>query len=313
MPGVVLGYVLAGNPLFDLRALAWALFALIYHAFGFLQNNILDLDYDRKDPSKAHHPLITGEITVEKAMALDVLLLFLMFGVQIALAPGQPIPSIVLCISTILGTLYNYKCKRSLLGPVFITGAFGTLVMVPYLSYGVSLKPFRLEFSLLMTFLVGFSVFLMLYQISVEGYLKDMKQVDEVNLLRAMGSTLNNDELKLSLQAEVYANSLAAAKALMLAGIFVVARTAMWAFLGCLAMTIAFYHFSAKLVAPGAFHHDKRVKQMALVEVFSYFALVFAIEGVIGWMGVVALIALSMLWFVVMNKVMWRTVVTPRV
>lgn len=306
MPGVVLGYVLAGNPLFDVRALAWAFFALLFHAFGFLQNNIFDYDYDKKDPSKAHHPLMTGEITVERAMGLDVLLCLATVALQIALSLGNPIPTIVLLISILFGTLYNYLCKRTLLGPLLITASLSTLVMVPYLSYASTLSP-------LMWLLVAFTAFLMLYQISVSGYLKDFKQTDEVNLLRAMGSRLEGDDLKLSLQAKAYAYTLTSIKFLLSGAIAVGLRTVTWAFLGAGSMAVAFLLMSSKLTESGPFKHDKRVKQMALVEVLSYFALVFAVEGAIGWMGVAALVLLPMLWFVVMNRIIWGTRLTPRV
>lgn len=306
MPGVVLGYVLAGNPLFDVRALAWALFGLLFHAFGFLQNNLFDYELDKKDPSKAHHPMITGEIKYLDAARLDVVLAVGMILYLLALTWGNWYSQLLFLPCFILATVYNLLCKKSLLGPLYITVSFTILVFVPFVNYTRTVTP-------LMWLLGALTAFLMLFQISVSGYLKDMKQTDEVNLLRAMGSKLEGENLKLSLQAVAYAEALAWIKAFILLAMIVVAGTATWAYLGALAVSMGFIWLSVKLVSPGPFEHDRRVKQMAIVEVLSYFSLVFALEGVIGWMGVAALIVLPMLWFVALNRVMWQTAVTPRV
>jgi len=306
MPGVVLGYVLAGNPLFDIRALAWALFGLVFHAWGFVQNNIFDYEHDRKDPSKAHHPLMTGEITWSQAVALDMVLLFVMVFGLMGMTLGNPFPQVALMVSIAFGTLYNYRCKQTLLGPLYITASFTSLVFVPYVAYSLTV-------SLAMWLLIAFAAFLMLFQISVSGYLKDISVTSEVNLLRALGSTLNGGELKLSLQAELYAYTLTVVKSLIIAAITVIVQTSTWAFVAAGLMVAAFLVMSGDLVRNGPYEHDKRVKQMSLVEVLSYFALVFAVEGVLGWQGVTALILLPMVWFMAMNKIMWNRAFTPRV
>jgi len=306
MPGVVLGYVLAGNPLFDVRALGWALFGLLFHAWGFLQNNIFDYQYDKKDPSKAHHPLVKGEITLGRALALDVILLLGMIFYMMLISGGNPFSHALLALAIMFGTLYNYYCKKTTVSPLYITACFTTLVFIPYVAYTLTITP-------VMWLLAAFTSVLMLFQISVSGYIKEIAVGSEVNLLRRWGSRLDGDHLKLSLQADVYALVLTALKGLLIAFIAVTAGTAAWAFIGALVATVGFFYFSGFLISEGPFYRPRRVRQMSLAEVLSYFALVFAVEGVVGWLGVAALIVLPMAWFMGMNKVMWLTVVTPRV
>ncbi len=66
IPVALLGLVVGGASSLGLF-LSVAVVALLFHYFGFLDNNLRDYAYDRADPGKQHFPLIRGTIPTERA------------------------------------------------------------------------------------------------------------------------------------------------------------------------------------------------------------------------------------------------------
>ena len=173
-PVVLLGLVLADVRI-GWRWIPYVLFALIYHSGGFLQNNILDFRHDKLDPAKVHFPLISGEFSQGKAKGLFTCLTILTLLLGLGLSQGRWLSILFLVSLMGSGWLYNYRCKRDVLSPVYLAAAFVSLPLYSYFAYAHRLPP-------LVIWTLSYMAFLMLFQIGVEGYMKDI-QSDDVSLV----------------------------------------------------------------------------------------------------------------------------------
>ena len=94
------------------------------------------------------------------------------------------------------GLLYNRTCKVSVLSPIWISFSFSILFLLPYFSL-------RVELTLPIVLVFLYALFLMYWQISWEGYIKEFG-VDKVNLLQRMGCRLNDGYFVPSLRARTF-------------------------------------------------------------------------------------------------------------
>ena len=304
-PTVLLGLVLAGVNDWRLYPL-YALFAVIYHAAGFVHNDIKDDQQDKDDPAKKHFPLVSGEITLQQAKNVYRGLTLLMLMLGVFLSNGKLLAIMFLFLAFGFGWLYNVRSKIDILSPLYIALAFVCLPLFSYFAYCNSL-------SSAMIWVAVYAFFLMFYQIAVEGYMKDIA-ADKVSLLYMLGTRINpNGTVKVNVGTKrfawllrlpvfilffVIAHVINTQNAAMILGsIFIFGNT--WA--------------SYKLLQSGQFDNKKRVCLCALIEVFTYSSWIFALQGILDWTGVAIFILYPYAWFLALNRLTWKTWITPRV
>lgn len=311
---MILGYLLAGGSNLLFVGL-WALWGVLYHAWGFLQNNLRDYQHDKADPSKQNFPLVKGVVSYRLASKIDdwLFALTVVMGVVlgVGLAPGLG-GGLFLLTGLTFGTLYNKYSKRSLLAPFYISLAFSSL---PLISYFATTSRVTLSIVLLWAYVF----FLMMWQISYSGYLKDIDS-DKVNLLRKLGMGIvkekNNGTIHLapSRRTELYGYFLRLSTIFLLVPLITLYSPILWVVLAELLLTFIMLSVGADLVfLSGIWDHHRAVMKMALVEILVYYSLVVALTGLLGMPWVIFLLAYPTVWFSVFNRIAWKTVVTPRV
>ena len=301
--GAMLGPLLAGVRNVPLLVI-YLLWGLCYHAWGFTDNNIQDYAYDKQDPAKQHFALVKGAIPIGKARLVNqvffvpVLLVGLWFGYS------NPASLAFLGLSITAGMLYNRTCKKSLLAPVYITVAFTSIPLFTYFSQTTA-------WNLPIIIVAIYTVFLMLFQIAFEGYLKDL-QSDPVNLLRTWGATVKDGKLDLGLQGVLwvlvkFGNILVGF--CYFAAINNVESTAflLYGFLG-VAIAIAY-----TMLAHEDYNNKRVTSNAARMEILTYFALIAALEPVFGWTITATLFVYPILWFACLNYLSWKTILRPKV
>lgn len=304
-PTVLLGLALAGVAGPWLYAV-FAVFAILYHAAGFVHNDIRDDREDREDPAKRHFPLVSGEITLAQAKGVyrALTLLMLMLGCVLS---GGSVPSLLFLFAAFgLGWLYNIRSKRDVLSPLYIAIAFVCLPLFSYFAHAHRPSP-----ALIGTALYAF--FLMFFQIAVEGYMKDIAS-DKVSLLHRLGTRMNPDgTLHVGSGTRWFAWFVRLPVVVLF---FVIAKAAGTQPAG-LVLGILFIlgnvWASWRLLGSGGFDNPKRVRLCALIEVFTYSQWILALQGLLGWGGVAFFLLYPYAWFVVLNRLTWKTWITPRV
>jgi len=302
--GMIIGCLLAGaGNLWNIVLVA--VIGLLFHIWGFIDNNLQDYSWDKKDPHKKHFPSVDGSIKHERAAQFAALsgtiAMFLVIW-----ASGRSFMAIGFTVAAFLmGMGYNHLSKYTTLAPLLISGSFSMLPLVGYTIFSSDLSP-----EILMV--AGFAFIMMMYQISVEGYMKDLK-ADPVSLMRDMGVVLKDDQLKIPLGAYLY-------------GLYirVCIMTILFLFISVHYMSPLFTLLLIVVVLMQLMGHDglmsmeefdhKDINRMcAFIEIMTYLGLVFALSGIFGTTMTVFLTVYPITWFVVLNKLTWGTVIMPDV
>ena len=305
----ILGYVVSGGSLFSLEALLWFIFGLLFHAFGFSHNNLCDFRYDVEDPAKQHFPLGRGEISYFWASEVNRYGLVLLALFAAYLTGLRPMALVFLFLTMTAGFCYNWVCKRSLLAPIPISLCFGLLAGVPYFSTSNVVSP-------LMLVVFGYGVAQISFQIGWEGYAKDLES-DKINLIRFLGGRIERvsfpARFKPSTKSKVYAW---ASKLPMLPlglVVWMCSGSGQPALTGFVALTLAAFWSAHQLIKERLWVHKRTVMFCALCEMLTYYALVSALEGVLGPLGVLVMIFFPTSWFLIFNYIYWGRVITPKV
>lgn len=306
----LIGYFIGGGQLLSWETLGWMLFAIWFHYVGFLDNNIKDYQYDVKDSHKLAHPLVRGKITLEGAWFVRQLGLLLVAGVGVFITQIKPIPYGILVAAVGFGLLYNRRSKKSVISPLWITLSFAPLMLIPYFTLGGNQ-----DILILLAFLYG--AFQMLFQISVEGYLKDI-DVDRRNLLLVLGGKFKQMSstrgfFTTSNRVLIFAYLLLLVK--LYAGLAILSHLE-WPLLGIVGFLLCMIPaswLSLGFAGSQTFNNRLIVRRAATIEILSYFGLVFALQPVLGLSGLLFMIVYPLIWFVAWNRIYWSTWIAPRV
>jgi hypothetical protein len=319
IPGTLLGAVVAGtrDPALLLLLGAWA---LLFHYFGFVHNNLADLAHDRADPSKGHFPLVSGVIRPNRARVLwaagTALVEFLGIGIVLVWSSGagQVWASLLLQAAIAAGAAYNVVSKRWRGGPFVIALSYAALPAFAFFAAGGDASQPALPY------LVAYSFLLMLHDIGYAGYLKDLAP-DPVNWLRGWGARADpagggvySYRFPPVVQAWAWFSRLLC-PALALAYVLTHAPTSAWplALGGTLLFTLLLVVVFARLSRPGTFLRQRKLALMGASEALAYFVQVASLGAVLGTAGVAAFVGLPLVWFVAWNQALWGTWVGPRV
>lgn len=317
IPGTLLGVVAAGHTE-PVTLLLFGLWALLYHAIGFLDNNVCDLEHDRRDPAKAHFALVTGEVPVDLARAIVLLGTIGVFAFGLNLL-HDGLAFAFLAIAIAAGLAYNRLSKRTLLAPLFICSAFASLPAFAYFAVGGRSEPG------VGLYVVAYAWFLMLHQIAWSGYVKDLAS-DQVNLLDRLGSLAQRPgywgtswrgrpydgkshlyDFSRSALAWGFATR-AACPILAFAWVTYSGWSAPAAAVWIVALLGAFFYTARS----GPMLRSRKVLWMSLGEVSAYFLLLSTLQPLLG-AATVLWYVLPLGWYAFWNTTLWGSLVAPRV
>jgi len=304
--GVLIAAILAGERRIPIL-IAYALWAILFHAVGFVDNNIEDYEHDRKDPAKNHFPLVTGEVPLKQAKTFCYTGMLIAFLLGIWMAEFRLLPVAFLLLTFTFGRLYNALSKRSIFSPVYISGSFTSLVLFAYYSRygGCDLNPLIALFTL-------YTFFLMFWQTAWEGYTKDIES-DRVNLLRVIGCKVQNGIFEPSTIGKIFGWGFRLPTVIIGLAILFVTGGEPIALLGFATLSVGVLYSAYRLVKKRRYDHGETVMYCAVTEVLVYFSIVIALHRVLGTLATLTLIFYPIIWFITLNRLTWKTWITPRV
>jgi len=150
--GLVFVPILLNHDVFDLHALgqglvAFLAFSLLASAI-YLLNDIVDVEADRRHPTKCRRPLAAGEITAGQAYATIPVLLAVSFGLSVLL-PQPKLFLLALGAYLALALAYLFVLKRKLLVDVLGLAALHTLrILAGNAAAAIPLSSWLLAFSM---------------------------------------------------------------------------------------------------------------------------------------------------------------------
>jgi len=300
IPTVVIGYLLATNTPSPLYIFLISIYALLFHAFGFLWNNIFDYQYDKNDPYKRHFPLVNGQISYKRAKYIAITGTSASFVYGLFLFNNNILAITTFILAIFFGFLYNLLNKKFKHAIVYISLSFVMLVMSPYLNFHV------LDYKILIYGSFAFAT--MVFQNGISGFIKDMR-VGQINTLTYLGTRLEGDKLIVSNYTDIYAYIIRLV--IVMLGI-ALANNIYTMFLFIVVQAIVIL-LSFKLLQSGVFNRDYRVRLMAIIEIMNYYSLAIIMIGYTSIIWDTFLFAFPILYYILMNKITWGTIIKPAV
>mgnify|MGYP001626355588 CR=1 FL=1 len=310
IPVVMISYLIYGRDLWTLFLLS--VFALLFHAFGFMWNNIFDYKYDKIDKYKQHFPLISGEINIKHAIYIASIgtVLTYLFGTYITY--HHLVSFIFMNMAILFGFLYNIYNKKMSSSSLYISMSFASLIpMSMYLNDGVS--------TIVSTMMFFIAFLTMMYQISVSGNIKDM-EVPQANLMKKLGVRLFANNIVFSNKAIAYSTVLRIMVFELIISLFyilsmkitsVVILTAMLSIPSLLFIITMIYHI--KMINHARWDRDAYLSYMSKIEIFNYLTFATIIIPVLSIYAYLFFVLFPILWFAIFNRIMWGTVSFPKV
>jgi len=292
------GYLIAGGTVLSIPFLLWFVCGVFYHICGFIHNNITDLPYDSADPRKKHFPLVSGVINFRKADEIDRCLMIVFCFYALYLTKLQPIPTFFLLTAINGGLLYDYYSKVTPLAVFGVSTAWGILPIISYYSTTSSFSP-------VIMWVTIYSWVQVFVQISVLGFIKDIEAPRENNLMRKLGCHVIGDQLICPLRAFLYAWELKAFHMFLLIVVLLVSNSSPWAWFLSFVFFLASWIPYKRLMNP-KWERDKVLGRCVLNEAFAFFAVMPAIQGVIGWWPVLLMLAYPPVWVFVWMRLQWK-------
>lgn len=316
IPAVV-GAALAVNTIYDINVLLWGVFGLLYHTSGYYANSYYDWinEFDKDQKEKSHFPLNTGSLSplTAKQTTYSLLIITAVYGILITYHNLYAL--IGMFAMPVFGMSYNLIGKYTQFKFILIAISHTLVIVVPYIALGGNNLKILLYLSLY--------IFLMIiYQISIEGEIKDMN-TDEENFLINHGARYMEEISLLKYDSNFvgfpfwikgYAHFLKLLTAIigasitrMLGGDIYLQLTVFWI------VVIASLIFGTNLLRTGEYNRQNRIRNMAIIELLTLSALLVAVIPVIGLYWSIILFTVSVVWVLFFNKIEWGTWISPDV
>lgn len=315
----VLGAAIGTNTLFTPKILLFAVFGFLYHIVGYGHNSVMDFikGFDRDDPNKSHHPLQRGAIDVKTAKHIIYILLGASFVYGIILSIENPVGIGILVFMLIMGLIYNLIGKR--IKAKFIPIAFAHSSIFPY-AYFASGGSTNILYGTGFVMLLATIYFFVqiMYQILIEGDLKDLGR-NEATMLDILGIKLENNRIIVPFNARILGFLLKMANIGI--GFYIIHMLGgdiKSVILG-LIFAIFIIYYDHKLLSTRIFDHRQCLRDMAFMEVICVFFMVIVFIPIYSpsityaYGGATTIILIDLLYFVLMNRYLWGTMVMPRV
>ena len=184
------------------------------HSYGFTLNDILDLKIDQTSEEIKDRPLVSKKITIRKAwiFALSSVLISFLLATYISWSTGQYFTFIILALSSISITIYNFISKKYPAMDIFVAGGIFLLILYGASTVSFNLTPLAWLVCILGTLQVLFMQF-------IAGGLKDIENDftrGAKTLAITMGVRVEKGLIKMPYSFKILAYSIQAVELILL-------------------------------------------------------------------------------------------------
>lgn len=340
---ILVPYLLAGGRDW-IVVLTVMILGTFLHYFTFGHNSLMDYWYDREDPNKQHHPLVKGVIPIDsahKVIHYGLALTSIVFIVLTIIISPKPVYTLSFLLAYIVfGHAYNDGLdKNTSHSWISITLCFTALA-----GYGWFLGTGRIDLEFYLILVWAFLT--IFYQIAWEGNLKDVfNPAEKLNLLRNLGVSVEDESTSLNYgyteEGKIYMEEKTDWVKLSIPNWLNVFMYSVRTILNTVVLILLLYvNYSSGLVflfavgifelLTGAetifvtrihrivsrkFQRDELLEYFGLAEATEFFRLisVYMAQGIGQFLVGVFLIIYGLEYFIVMNKLLWKSKFGPRV
>lgn len=301
---LVLVPFLAGNPISG-TVVVLAVYALLVHYFSFGENSLMDtvMGYDREDPGKRHHPLISGAISLPLSHNVIHwgLIILTAIGVAITyLVSPNPLPAMTALVMWVaLGHGYNEGLsKESLFGFISISLCFTSMAAWAwFLGHG--------ELTPLGELYIIYVFFVILFQISYSGHLKEIGQSERSNILVKMGAKLiprPGFEAHFSPGLSFVYGMVIKFASIVVLDLILLLNYSLDKLIWITPITISIAWVLLTLTLPRSYNRPKELLNMSVMEILSIYA---PIPLLLPWTYSIILMVAGVVYFFGINRWLW--------
>jgi 4-hydroxybenzoate polyprenyltransferase len=281
-----------------------SVFMWFVHFMSFGHNSLMDtaMGYDLRDPSKAHHPLVAGRVSLTAAhnvihwglCALSVLAVV----ISTTLSPNPLYAVICIFLWFVFGYAYNSGLsKESPLGFMSISICYAMMAAWAWFLSHPELTPLGWLY-------VAYAFTVILFQISFSGFLKELEVKEKSNILIKMGARLEKGNFKPGYSV-AYGIGLKALGWWLLSQMIpgqltFISTQVVW----YISLVVSMAILVTLMCMPRPYDRGNELKKMSLMEIMSIYA---PIPLLIEWETAAILMIFGVLYFYVVNLLLWKT------
>jgi 4-hydroxybenzoate polyprenyltransferase len=283
---------------------------LLYHIFGFVLNEYIDVSIDEKAPDLQKKPLVSGKISRNYALLISIasviaagLILFIVFQNILAI--------LFFLLAVVLGGIYDVWGKK-VYGLDFVLG-------IGFFFLGLSgARTSTDQVSLVVMFVSFVYLIQIVFNNAIEGGLKDVKNdrmVGARTFAQGLGVVVQDETLMVTKRFIGFGVLLRAIFFIILALIYVenvYSSDILIITIGLVLGGLSVWSL-AKFIGMKQFDRGRLKRAFSIHEIISYLLLVLVLSSFVSVMLLVVLILLPILWYVVFNIVLYGQVLEPQV
>ncbi|MFO8051503.1 MAG: UbiA family prenyltransferase [Thermoplasmatota archaeon] len=313
VPGLVAG---AGIPTLVVIFIA----CMAHHAWGFSLNEIMDLEVDSCSGIHPHKPLVSGRISKRIAHLISTTALIISLASFLAasyMESGYIVLTLALVVgATVAGAIYDIRGKNFPLSDIFVGGWLFFLVLA---SASASAGTGGFVTAVWAAAVLG--ALHLVFNNSVEGGLKDTEG-DRRAGVRSLAVLLGVR----SRGSKVLIPPAFRAWGMTLRGVFIILAAVFsylisvregwgsWVVVVVSVWGVFLFAHSLLFLRTGERHPRKKmIRTFSVHEVLSFGLSLLVVAPAVGILGAVFLLVLSLVWFMVMNRIMYGTSISPKV
>jgi 4-hydroxybenzoate polyprenyltransferase len=309
----LIGGLIAGQreiiPLFILLILG-----ILFHIYGFVLNEYIDIEVDKKSRELHKKPLVSGSIPVKHAGFIVILSCIFAFGLTVIFFPTI-LTIIFFIISLLLGGIYDVFGKK-IIGSDFILGLGFFFACL----FGVS--TYSSDFTTII-YIVSLAYFLhIVFNNAVEGGLKDVYHdslAGAKTTATRLGVKVKEGKLLVTKKFAGFAYILRIIFIALVFSLIYVQNSSQWfndyliqISIFIILMVIIFFSMF-KFLQNKVFDRSRLKKLFSLHEMASYFMLIIGISPIIGLEITLFLMLLPFAWYLVFNGILYGKLLQPQV
>ncbi|KYK25380.1 hypothetical protein AYK24_04975 [Thermoplasmatales archaeon SG8-52-4] len=287
---------------------------IFYHIFGFVLNEYVDVNVDKKSDDLKEKPLVRGSIS--KKQALYIVIISIICSYFFILIFFRSIYTLsFLSLSLIFGGLYDIYGKKILGLDFVLAGGFFFLCLTGASTISIDFNNLIYLFCLLYFFQI-------VYNNSVEGGLKDVGHdfsAGAKTLATSMGVTVEKGTLRVTKSFVIFSYTL---RFIFLGLIFILgfqSQLLFWSdkhileIILILLLIIVYFVTLFSFLRSIKFDRARLKRTFSINEMASFFMVLIVLSPLIGINLTLFLIVLPAVWYLVFNVVLYGKLIEPRV
>ncbi|UCD14262.1 MAG: UbiA family prenyltransferase [Thermoplasmatales archaeon] len=290
------------------------LIGILYHIFGFVLNEYVDVEVDKKSLELHKKPLVSGRIPSDHAQFIVILSCICAFLLTVIFFPTS-LPILFLVLAFVLGGIYDVFGKK-IIGSDFILGAGFFFICL----FGVS--TFSNDFTAIIYVICFLYFFHIVFNNAVEGGLKDVYHDHlagaKTSAIR-MGVKVKEGELVVTKMFIAFSSVIRIIFICLIFLLIFLQEPNVWLDIYMLQLSLVVFLTAIlfitlyKFFNVSAFDRSRLKKLFSVHEMASYFMLLVALSPIFGLWITIFLMLLPSVWYLVFNGILYGKLLQPQV